>query len=150
MDVDTGGWSGEGDFTQALLDALRRLPDIAAVRVEDAPASRAESGYAFLSNEVYVRFAERERVERTRWLGLVPRTRRVREPAQTIGGLAAALAGLEAIGPADYADDGMIQYLKARRIIPPYQTRGYKLVEMVRVYQAGAGPARGGSARAEP
>jgi hypothetical protein len=34
----------------------------------------------------------------------------------------------------DYTDDGMLQYLRTQRIVPPYQTRGYKLVEMVRVY----------------
>ena len=28
----------------------------------------------------------------------------------------------------------MLQYLQTERIIPPYQTRGYKLVELVRVY----------------
>ena len=42
----------------------------------------------------------------------------------------------EGIGPADYADEGMIQYLRTERIIPPYQTRGYKLVELVRIYEA--------------
>jgi hypothetical protein len=31
----------------------------------------------------------------------------------------------------------MLQYLKTERVIPPYQTRGYKLVELVRVYEAG-------------
>ena len=40
-------------------------------------------------------------------------------------------------GQADYADDGMIQYLRTERIIPPYQTKGYKLVELVRIYEAG-------------
>ncbi|MBI4484492.1 MAG: hypothetical protein HY655_00635, partial [Acidobacteria bacterium] len=38
----------------------------------------------------------------------------------------------------DYSDDGMMQYLRVERIIPPYQTRGYKLVEMVRIYEAGS------------
>ena len=37
----------------------------------------------------------------------------------------------------DYADDEMLQYLRTERIIPPYQTRGYKLVELVRVYEVG-------------
>jgi hypothetical protein len=32
----------------------------------------------------------------------------------------------------------MLQYLRTERIVPPYQTRGYKLVELVRVYDAGA------------
>ena len=31
----------------------------------------------------------------------------------------------------------MLQYLRAERIVPPYQTRGYKLVELVRIYEAG-------------
>ena len=30
----------------------------------------------------------------------------------------------------------MLQYLRAERIVPPYQTRGYKLVELVRIYEA--------------
>jgi hypothetical protein len=29
----------------------------------------------------------------------------------------------------------MMQYLRTERIIPPYQTRGYKLVELVRIYE---------------
>ena len=32
----------------------------------------------------------------------------------------------------------MLQYLRAERIIPPYQTRGYKLVEIVRIYEVPA------------
>ena len=35
---------------------------------------------------------------------------------------------------AGLSDDGMLQYLRAERIMPPYQTRGYKLVELVRIY----------------
>ena len=31
----------------------------------------------------------------------------------------------------------MIQYLRTERIVPPYQTRGYKLIELVRIYEAG-------------
>jgi hypothetical protein len=31
----------------------------------------------------------------------------------------------------------MLQYLRTERIVPPYQTRGYKLVELVRVYEVG-------------
>ena len=34
------------------------------------------------------------------------------------------------------ADGAMLQYLRTERIIPPYQTRGYKLVELVRIYRA--------------
>ena len=32
----------------------------------------------------------------------------------------------------------MLQYLRAERIVPPYQTRGYKLVELVRIYEIGS------------
>ena len=41
------------------------------------------------------------------------------------------------IGSPDYGDEGMLQYLRAERIVPPYQTRGYKIVELVRIYEAG-------------
>jgi hypothetical protein len=142
--VDTSGWSGEGDFTAALVRAIAELPDIEHARVEDSPASRAESGYAFLSNEIYVRFVERAEAEPYRWLGFVPRVRRRLVPRSTLHDLERQLAGHEEIGPAEYVDEGMIQYLKAERIIPPYQTRGYKVVEMVRVYQirAAAGAVR--------
>ena len=55
----------------------------------------------------------------------------------TLQGLEAALTAVEGVGAPDYGDDGMLQYLRAERIIPPYQTRGYKLVEMVRLYEVG-------------
>jgi hypothetical protein len=42
------------------------------------------------------------------------------------------------VGAPDYADEGMLQYLRSERIVPPYQTRGYKLVELVRVYEGNA------------
>ena len=48
-----------------------------------------------------------------------------------------------AIGPPDYGDEGLIQYLRTERVIPPYQTRGYKLVELVRIYETGGQPYRG-------
>jgi hypothetical protein len=32
----------------------------------------------------------------------------------------------------------MLQYLRTERIVPPYQTRGYKLVELVRIYEVDA------------
>ena len=56
----------------------------------------------------------------------------------TMVGLEQALAALPDIGAPDYSDEGMLQYLRAERIVPPYQTRGYKLVELVRIYEAGA------------
>jgi len=55
----------------------------------------------------------------------------------TLAGLERALADIPDIGPPDYADEGMLQYLKTERIVAPYQTRGYKMVELVRVYEVG-------------
>ena len=57
--------------------------------------------------------------------------------AQHLEGLVAALAH---VGEPDYEDDGMIQYLRTERVVAPYQTRGIKVVELVRIYKAGAGP----------
>jgi len=138
MQVDVSGWSGEGEFTQTLVEALKQFEDIHLIRVEDAPASRADAGYAFISNEVYVGFRLRERVERVRRFGFVPGKRRHREQGLTLAGVSTALETVAGVGAPDYVDDGMLQYLRTQRIIPPYQTRGYKVVEMVRVYEASA------------
>jgi hypothetical protein len=135
MIIDDSAWSGEGEFTAVLIEALKRLQGIDAIKIEDAPASRAESGYNFLSNEIYVRFRVRVRLERTRRWGMLPGWRWLREPAMSLEGLARLLAAHEGIGEADYADEGMVQYLRAKRIVTPYQTRGVKLVELVRVYE---------------
>ena len=135
--IDTRKWSGEGTFTQVVLDRLKAVDQVAALNVEDAPASRSEADYNFISNEIFVTFALTEREEPTRRLGIFPATRRVAEKAMTLGGLQSLLEAAEGIGAADYADEGMIQYLRAERIIPPYQTRGYKLVELLRIYEAG-------------
>jgi hypothetical protein len=53
----------------------------------------------------------------------------------TVSGLEAALASVTGIGAPDYSDDKMLQYLRAERVVPPYQTKGYKLVELVRIYE---------------
>ncbi len=137
MRVDVSGWSGEGEFTQTLVETLKQFEDIHLIRVEDAPASREETGYAFISNEVYVAFRSRERIERVRRFGFVPVTRRLREKGMTLAKVSAALEVIAEIGPPDYQDGGMLQYLRTQRVIPPYQTRGYKVIEMVRVYEAG-------------
>jgi hypothetical protein len=42
MDPDASAWSGEGAFTQALVDLLK-ADSIALLKVEDAPASRSDS-----------------------------------------------------------------------------------------------------------
>ncbi|MGE5243470.1 MAG: hypothetical protein ACM3SQ_04510 [Betaproteobacteria bacterium] len=138
MTVDTSNWSGEGLFTQLLVNTLRQIEGVALVRVEDAPASRSEADYNFISNEVYVCFATARRLERIRRFGLLPGWRTVTDKTMTIARLEAALAAIEEIGPPDYADEGMLQYLRTERVVPPYQTRGYKLVELVRVYEVEA------------
>ena len=118
MEFDAVAWSGEGTFTQTLIDALRANVAVAFLKVEDAPASRADSAFSFISNEIYVGFAA------SRAQGAIP-------------ALAEALELIPAIGAPDYADEQMLQYLRTERIVPPYQTRGYKLVEMVRIYEIG-------------
>ena len=133
MDVDSAGWSGEGAFTQVVVDRLRAIEKVTAVKIEDAPATRSEADYNFIANEIFVTFAMEERYEPFKSLGIVHRhgaasARR----AMTFDELVKVLEESEGIGPADYADEGMIQYLRTERIIPPYQTRGYKLVELVR------------------
>jgi|SRR5215213_5173945 len=136
MDVDTSGWSGEGTFTQVLIDRLREVDGVASVRVEDAPASRSEADYNFISNEIFVRFATMDREERITRFGFLPARRVVQEKVMTVSGLEQALAAVADVGAADYSDDAMIQFLRAERIVPPYQTRGYKLVELVRIYES--------------
>ena len=138
METDKSQWSGEGTFTEVLLDRLCQVTEVAAVRVEDAPASRSEADYHFISNEIFILFKTRERRVRARRFGFLPTSRVVTEKVMTLEELAARLAPEERIGPADYVDDGLVQYLRTERIIPPYQTRGYKQVEMVRVYEVGA------------
>ena len=137
MDVDTSGWSGEGTFTQVLIDRLREVDGVAFVRVEDAPASRSEADYNFISNELFVRFATVDRDEPVKRFGILPSSRTVTEPVMTLAGLATSLTTMEDVGEPDYGDGGMLQYLRAERIVPPYQTRGYKLVELVRIYEVG-------------
>jgi hypothetical protein len=141
MQVDTSKWSGEGGFTQLVIDQLKQIAGIADIRVEDAPASRSEADYNFVSNEIFVAFATSARQEATRRFGFLPGSRTVYEKALTIAGLEAALTTMAEIGAPDYSDDGMMQYLRTERIIPPYQTKGYKLVELVRIYDASV-PAR--------
>jgi hypothetical protein len=135
--VDKIGWSGEGDFTQKLIDRLAAVDNVAGVKVENAPATRSDADYNFIANEIFITFQISEREEPTRRLGIIPGKRRVTERALTLTGLAKILEESDGIGPADYGDEGMLQYLRTERIIPPYQTRGYKLVELVRIYEVG-------------
>ena len=137
MTVDTSNWSGEGTFTQTLIDCLQRLEAVELVRVEDAPASRSEADYNFISNEIFVAFATDAREECVKRFGFLPSIRTVRSKRLSIPGLEQALTAAPEIGAPDYADDGLLQYLRSERIVPPYQTRGYKLVELVRLYEVG-------------
>jgi hypothetical protein len=136
-ELDTTKWSGEGTFTQVVIDRLRTLDAIAVVRVEDAPATRSDADYNFISNEVFVAFTTVERAVPAKRFGFLPSTRTVSEKTMSVADLERVLAGFEEIGAPDYSDDGMLQYLRAERIIPPYQTRGYKLVELLRIYEVG-------------
>lgn len=138
MEVDVSGWSGEGDFTQTMVDRLKGVAHIVAIKVEDAPSSRSEADYNFLSNEIFVTFGTIQRREPVRRLGIIPGTKVVLEKALTIEDLTRTLEATEGVGPPDYADEGMIQDLRTERVIPPYQTRGYKLIELVRIYETGS------------
>ncbi len=83
-------------------------------------------------------FATRVRSEKVRRFWILPGSRDVPEKTLTLAALERQLAEMTDIGAADYSDEGMLQYLRTERIIPPYQSRGYKLVELVRVYEVGS------------
>jgi hypothetical protein len=135
--VDSTNWSGEGTFTQVVIDRLREMDSVKSIRVEDAPATRSDADYNFISNEIFVEFTTTTRQEPTRKFGILPSTRTVEEMTMTIADLEKALTTLEDVGAPDYGDEGMLQYLRTERVVPAYQTRGYKLVELVRIYEAG-------------
>ena len=137
LETDTTNWSGEGTFTQLLIERLRDIDAVRFVRIEDAPATRSEADYNFISNELFVGFATVDREEPVKRFGIFPGSRIVAKPAMTLTGLETALTALQDVGAPDYGDGGMLQYLRAERIVPPYQTRGYKLVELVRLYEVG-------------
>jgi hypothetical protein len=142
LKLDASNWSGEGSFTHLLIDHLCRLDTIGFVRVEDAPATRSDADYNFISNEVFVAFATTSRQDRIKRFGFIPASRTVLEKSMTMEGLEQALTATQEIGAPDYADGGMLQFLRTERIVPPYQTRGYKIVELVRIYEAESGGRR--------
>jgi hypothetical protein len=137
FELDTSAWTGEGTFTELLIERLRSLDAVRLVRVENAPSTRSDADYNFISNEIYVGFATVERREPVKRFGVLPGSRTVTDKAMTLSALEAALTAIPDIGPPDYGDEGMLQYLRAERIIPPYQTKGYKLIEMIRIYEVG-------------
>ena len=142
FETESANWSGEGQFTQLLLERLRDVPQIRAVRVEDAPSTRSDADYQFISNELFVDFAAETRHERVKRFGFLPATRAISVKTMKLAELEAALSEMADVGPPDYSDEGMLQYLRTERVVPPYQTRGYKLVELVRIYEAGAAARR--------
>lgn len=142
MDRDESGWSGEGEFTKRLIAALEATCAIRAVKIEDAPASRADAGFSFISNELFVRFETTTAAVRRRRWGIFRGSGIVPVNVMTLEELGSRLAALPDIGPADYEDAGMVQYLRTERVMAPYQTRGYKLIELVRVYESGTVPRR--------
>lgn len=125
--LDVSKWTGEGAFTKQLVDALRAFAGLVGIRVEDSPSSRSDPTFLFVSNEVFL-MVPAGRAARLAGAGRGGGT------GETLHSVADLLASLDHIGPPDYEDEGMLQYLRTERIVPPYQTRGYKLVEMVRVY----------------
>ncbi len=136
MRLESDGWGGEGAFTAVLVERLKAIDAIEYLRVEDAPASRADPGYLFISNEIYVGFKTETITGPRRRLGLRWRNRfSVRQ--MTLDGLATCLGQADGVGEPDYTDDGMLQYLRTERIVAPYQTRGVKVVELVRIYEVG-------------
>ena len=132
MDIDTTGWSGDGDFTIRLVEQLKAFDEIAGLRVEDAPASSAGAGYNFLANEIFVAFAAESRRVR-RWRAL-PFTGPVLEPRLTLSGLQTRLAGIEGSARPTTQTRACCSTLRTERVVQPYQTRGYKMVELVRIY----------------
>ena len=104
-------------------------------RVEDASSTRTDVEYNFISNEIYVEFEIREFYQSSRVLGVIPLRRKSLEKTMTLEKLNRVLSDESELGEPDYADEGMIQFLHTERIIPPYQTKGYKLIELVRIYE---------------
>src|SRR5215210_1609303 len=104
-ELDTTNWSGEGTFTQVVIDRLRTIDAIGLVRVEDAPASRSEADYNFISNEIFVAFTTVARTVSAKRFGFLPSTRTVSEKTMNVVDLERLLTTFEDIGSPDYSDD---------------------------------------------
>ena len=116
----------------------RRSSSIAAGAGRRRAGEPSDADYNFISNELFVAFTTKIRREHFHRFGILPASRAVVEKDMTVAGLEQALTGLPDVGAPDYSDEGMLQYLRTERIVPPYQTRGYKLVELVRIYEIGS------------
>src|SRR3954466_15822034 len=101
LETDTTNWSGEGAFTQLLIERLRGIDGVRFVRVEDAPATRSEADYNFISNELFVGFAIVDREEPIKRFGIFPAKRTVATPAMSLIELERALTALEDVGAPD-------------------------------------------------
>ncbi len=137
IQVDRERWSGEGDLTATLLEKLAAIEQVGFVRVEDAPAGHSGAGFNFICNEIYVAFRIERTVRLRRLFGLLPLPVIALRRSLTLGGLQELLAASGDVGPPDYSDAAMLQYLRSGRVAAAYQSRGPKLVEMVRIYEAG-------------
>src|ERR1700687_1074843 len=98
FEIDRAGWTGEGTFTQVLIDRLGEVEGVRFLRVENAPATRSDADYNFISNELFVGFATIDRQEPIRRFGLFPGSRTVIEKAMTIADLEAALTAMSDVG----------------------------------------------------
>jgi hypothetical protein len=136
VQVDRNAWSGEGDLTAIVLERLTGIEQVQFVRVEDAPASQAGAGFNFICNEIYVVFRIQRTFELRRTSFGLPLPAIGRRRSLTLDRLETLLTATDGIGAPDYTDGGMLQYLRSERVVPAYQARGPKIVEMVRIYEA--------------
>ena len=77
--------AAKGSSRSSSIERLRELAGVALVRVEDAPASRSDADYNFISNEVFVVFATEIRHETVRRLGFLPGSRAVSDQGDDDG-----------------------------------------------------------------
>jgi hypothetical protein len=134
VQVERDAWSGEGELTAVVLERLTGIEQVSFVRVEDAPAGRDAAGFSFISNEIYVAF----RMQRTLdvgWRFGLPLPVISHRRSLSLDRLEKLLATTAGIGAPDYVDGSMLQYLRSERVVPAYQTRGPKVVEMLRIYE---------------
>jgi len=137
-ECDISAWSGEGAFTQQLINWFTEQETIAFLKVEDAKSTRADVEYNFISNEIFLQFHTVKKTKKQSLWGVLSFNRTIFDKLMTIEELHVLLENQQEIGSVDYADADMIQFLRTERIVPPYQTKGYKLIELVRIYEFGA------------
>ena len=111
IEIDRDQWSGEGGFTEQLLLWLSEQPAVISLRVEDAPSTRTDVEYNFISNEIYVEFEVREIYQSRRVLGVIPFRQKSLEKTMSLEKLNRVLSDESELGEPDYADEGMIQFL---------------------------------------